>query len=177
MTAITDVVRRYVPGSYRAMISVTNNYYSLADLQAFSDFVQQRLFATVVDDSQELTVYGVAKTELLGMLTTLQFIPAAVDFWGDQLASETTTGTNETITYFDRRDQLWKLFEKIQADAAQLAIDLGVPISAAKAVIPKVSYGDGGRDILVTPDPACFPRQFPRRTTSSLIPWGAPQDL
>lgn len=177
MGSITDVVRRYVPGSYRAMVGVSNSYYGIEDLQALAAFVQQRLFATVADPSQEQNVYGIEKTELLGMLTTLQFIPAAVDYWGDQLASETTTGTNESVSYFDRRDQLWKLFDRIQADAAQLAIDIGVPLTVAKAVVPKVSYGDGGRDILVTPDPASFPRQHRRSLVRDFIPWSAPTDI
>jgi hypothetical protein len=172
--AITDVVRRYVPGSYRAMVTVTNSYYGISDLQALASFVQQRIFATVANEPDEASVYGVEKTELLGMLTTLQFIPAAVDYWGDQLASETTTGTSESVSYFDRRDQLWKLFDHLQKDAQQLAIDIGVPVNSAKAIVPKVSYADGGRNILTTPDPATWPKM--RRGSCYGLPWATPVD-
>lgn len=158
MGAVTDVVKRYVPASYRAMVGTTNSYFGITELQAQADFVQMRLFSTVVGSLVESSYYDIQHVELLGMMTTLQFIPAAVDYWGDQLAAETTTGTSEVISYFDRRDQLWKLFDKIQADATQLAIDLGVNISAARAVVPKISYGDNGRGILTTEDPNCFPR-------------------
>lgn len=158
MGAVTDVVRRYVPASYRAMVGITNPYYTVDDLQALSDFVQYRLFSTVVGATSEASQYDIEQRELLGMLTTLQFIPAAVEYWGDQLQSETTSGTHETISWFDRRDQLWKLFAQIQKDATLLAIDLGVNITAARAVIPRVSYGDNGRHILTTTDPALFPR-------------------
>lgn len=170
MGAITDIVRRYVPASYRAMVGSTNPYYSQADLQALSDYVQARLFSTVVGATLEASMYDIKKRELLGMLTTLQFIPAAVEYWGDQIQSESTTGTHEVVTYFDRRDQLWKLFTQIQKDSNLLAIDLGVSLAEAKASIPRVSYGDNGRHVLTTPDPELFPHQ--RSRTDWRRVWG-----
>lgn len=169
MGAVTDIVRRYVPASYRAMIGVTNSYYTISDLQALADFVQFRTFSTVVGSTLEASLYDLEHQTLLGMLTTLQFIPAAVDFWSDQLQTESTTGTNEVISYFDRRGDLWKLFDRLKEDSTQLAIELGAPINVARGVIPRVSYGDGGRGILVTPDPEKFPKQSRR--------WFTPDDI
>lgn len=157
MGGITDVVRRYVPASYRALVGTTNTYYQSSDLQALADFVQFRIYSTVAGATLEASVYDLEQMELLGMLTTLQFIPAAVDYWGDSLESESTTGTHEVVTYFDRRQGLWKLFDKLTADAADLAQDLGVSIKAARSVVPLISYGDNGKQILNTPDPYCFP--------------------
>ena len=166
MGAVTNVVKRYVPASYLAMVGTTNSYYSLSDLQATADFIQTRLFSTVVGATAEASAYDIEQRELLGMLTTLQFIPAAVEYWGDQLQSESTTGTHEVVTWFDRRDQLWKLFEKLAKEADQLAIDVGISITNTRAFVPQVSYGDNGRHILRTEDPHCFPsakhwRRFP----------------
>lgn len=168
MGAVTNVVRRYVPASYRAMVGETNSYYDQGDLQDLADFVQFRLYSTVVGATNEASLYDIEQRELLGMLATLQFIPAAVEYWGDQIQSEQTTGTSESVTYFDRRDQLWKLFAQLQKDATQLAIDLGVNISFARAVLPKISYGDNGRGILVTTDPEVFPSQ---RYQRRFFPW------
>jgi hypothetical protein len=173
MGAVTDVVKRYIPASYRAMVGTTNSYYSLSDLQDLADFVQYRLFSTVVGATNEATQYDLEHRELLGMLTAMQFIPAAIDYWSDQIQSESTTGTHEVVSYFDKRDSLWKLFAQIQKDAQLLAIDLGVSIQQARAVIPKISYGDNGRGVLITTDPAIFPR--PRYGPFYYIPWGTSQ--
>lgn len=158
MGVVTDVVKRYVPASYRAIVGNTDYDFSINDLQSMADFIQFRTFATIVGATQE-GVYGIEQKELLGLLTTLWFIPTAIEYWGDQLESESLTGTNEVISYYDRRDSLWKLFTALQNEATQLAIDIGVNINPAKAYIPKVSYGDNGRHILRTPDPLLFPPQ------------------
>lgn len=166
MGSVTDVVRRYAPASYHALCGITNEYYSLSDLQSLADFVQFRLFSTVPGSSEEEDTWTIEENQLLGMLTTLQFIPAAVDFWGDQLSSEggNSGAANTSVSYFDRREELWKLFDKLQKEAEALAIDLGVPAFTVKASVPKVSYGDNGRRILRTPDPGRFPRVGRDRT-------------
>lgn len=158
MGAVTDVVRRHVPASYRALISVTNSYYSATDLQLLAEFVQYRLFATVPGATQEAAVWtDRKKLELLGILTTLQFIPAAIDYWGDQIASQALTGTSESNAWFDRREELWNVYDKLVAEANALAGEVGV-LSGLPSLMPKISYGDNGREILITPDPAAWPR-------------------
>lgn len=165
MGAITDVVRRYIPSTYSAMIgqSGVTDFYSITQLQDLADYVQARLFSTVPGSTNEATLWDVKQRELLGMLTTLQFIPVAVEFWGEQMSSETTTGTNETVTWRDRRPDLWKIFNQLQIDANQLAIDIGIPFSQTKAVIPQVSQGDGTQRILHTTEPDFFPKLHSRR--------------
>lgn len=157
MGAIANIVKQYVPASYAALVGATNSYYGPDELQALADFVQYRLFTTVADVADESTVYNPLQRQLLGVLTTLQFIPAAVDYWGDQLAATSTIGTNESDTYFDHRADLWKLFDHLTLEANALGNQVGVNIYAARGVIPKVSYGDNGRGILITQDPECFP--------------------
>lgn len=171
MGAITDVVKRRVPASYRAMIDASNAYYGITQLQALADFTQFRLFATVPGATNEATVWSnLTKREFIGIVTTLQFIPAAVDFWGDRLESQTARGTEETASYRDPRPDLWKLFEKLAAEAAELAAEVGVPVTKVRSAVPRVSYGDNGRGILITPDPQDFPKSY--ETTESFdIPW------
>jgi hypothetical protein len=168
MGKITDVVQRHVPASYRAMCAATNTYYSLELLQDLSEFVQYRLYSTVVGESNEATSYNKKEQELIGVLTTLNFIPAAVDYWGDQLSSQTATGVNESQGYFDRRPDLWKIFNQLQGEAAELSQELGV--FSKVAALPGVSYGDGGRGVLITEDPQKWP-VLHRKRPFVTIPW------
>lgn len=161
MGAVTDVVKSYVPGSYRAMVGVTNSYYGMTELQRLADYVKFRLFGSSVSAIAEATVYDPLLVNFLGKLTTLQFIPAAVDYWGDQLIQETTTGTNESVVYPDRRRELWTVFDRIRAEVnseySEMAETYGFRIYGAQGVIPRVSYGDNGRGVLITHDPQDWP--------------------
>jgi len=168
---ITDVVRRHVPASYRAMCAVTNEFYSLEQLQDLADFVQFRLFATVVPDEE--TAYNIKERELIGILTTLQFIPAAVDYWGDQLSAQSAGGSpgsmSENVSYFDRRTDLWKVFDKLAVEAASLSSELGLFSKVAQ--IPAVSYGDNGRNVLITENPQLFSKAYTRRSSDIWSDW------
>jgi len=172
--AVTNIVKNYVPASYKALIGATNSYYSQEDLQQLNEYAQFRVFSTVVTEASEAAVYNIEERQLLGILTTLQFIPAAIDFWSDALISESADSASSTksVGYLDHRPDLWKIFDRLALEAQELAIDLGVNIGAAKAFIPKVSYGDNGREILVTSDPQDFGSAFdPPGKLNSYINW------
>ena len=173
MGAIANIVKQYVPVSYSALVGVTNSYYSPDDLQALVDYSQYRLFNTVAAVAAESSVYNLKEQRLLGIVSTLQFIPAAIDFWSDKLASTSTTGTSESDSWFDHRPDLWKIFDRLTAEAALLSADLGVNVNAVRGVVPRVSYGDNGRDILITSDPQDFPPAYDRRidTSRDFIIW------
>ena len=96
--------------------SLTTSYYSASDVQTLADYVKFRLFATVIDPYLEVTMYDPLLLGFMGKVTTLQFIPAAIDYWGDQLISESTTGTNETVTRADPRPQLLELQKRLDAE-------------------------------------------------------------
>lgn len=177
MGALTDIVKRYVPATYKAMIGASGvtDYYSVTELQALADFVQLKLFSTIAGTMAEISVYNGLQKEFLGIVTTLQFIPVAVEYWGDQLIQETVGGgagsTQGSVTYLDRREELWKIFDKLEKEAEELAVLVGIPINAARSVVPRVSYGDNGRGILVTPDPQDFGPAFDTCPPDSFIPW------
>ena len=174
MGAITNITKTLVPASYRAMIGASNSYYKQSDLQTLNEYVQSRVFSTVAIEASEAFVYSIKERQLLGILTTLQFIPAALDFWGDAYSSESANSASSTksVGYFDHRADLWKIFDRLTQEAQQLSVDLGVNINAARAFIPKVSYGDNGREILITSDPQDFERAYDLKTTDSSILWG-----
>lgn len=173
MGAITDIVKRNVPASYRALVGNTIYDYELSDLQSIAEAAQFRLYATIVGATQENSVFTPNQVELLGTLTTLQFIPAAIDYWGNVLQSQNTSGTNEDVSYFDRRPDLWKVWERLAARAAELAEEEQINLVKMKAILPRVSYGDNGRGILVTPDPALFPLPYADRVLGdeTVINW------
>ncbi len=174
MGAITDIVKQNVPASYRALVGNTIYDYELADLQNIAEGTSFRLYATIAGVTQESSVFARNQIELLGVLTTMQFIPAAIDYWGDQLQSQNTAGTNEDVSYFDRRPDLWKVWERLAARAGELAEEEQVNLVRLKAVLPRVSYGDNGRGILVTPDPNLFPLPYSDRRLGEPvfeIPW------
>lgn len=156
MGAVVDAVKRHVPASYRALVGVTNSYYSATELQQLADFVQFRLFGTVPGASNEATTYDYKELELVGILTTLQFIPAAIDYWGDQIVSQNLSGTKESNAWLDRRRELWNVFDKLTGEAKSISSELGLAYGVA-AIVPKVSYGDNGRNILVTENPEDWP--------------------
>lgn len=176
MGAVTDIVKRYVPASYRALVGATNSYdFSITELQGMADFVQYKLFSTVPGSANEATVWNPNELELNGVMTTLQFIPAAIDYWGNVLASESTTGTNENVAYFDRRPDLWKIYEVLTRRASELSSVVGVNINTIRAVVPKVSYGDNGRGILLSPDPMDYPPEYETVAPDDMIPWSYEQ--
>jgi hypothetical protein len=142
------------------MVGATNLYYGEQELQGLADFVKFRLFGTAVNATLEDS-YDPMLANFIGKLTTLQFIPAAIDFWGDQLLQENTTGTNESVMYPDRRDGLLKIFDEIRAEVKETYPEMtglyGFIVYGGGELIPSVSYGDMGRGVLLTKDPMKFP--------------------
>src|SRR3970040_2405407 len=175
MGAIANIVQQYVPASYAALISATNAYYGPEQLQSLADFTKFRLYNTVVAEASEASIYNITEQRLLGVLTTLQFIPAAIDFWGDQLSSESagSIGQEKNVGYFDHRPDLWKVFDRLSVTAQELSTELGINLNIARAVIPKVSYGDNGREILLTSDPQDFEAAFDEKAEEAIIAWSA----
>lgn len=176
MGAITEVVRRYVPATYYEMLSATlyegsPRLFATSDLQALADYVKFRLFATVVTESEESTAFNPFERQFIGKLTTLQFIPAAIDYWDTRLAAKTTTGTNEVIQFRDHRKGLINLFEVLSEEVKKDSDELGFTFKLG-TLVPKVTYGDNGRGILITEDPSTFPEPFGTAPTwLDLLPW------
>ena len=179
MGSITDIVKAIIPASYRAMIGSTGtDYYTQPMLQETVNYVKYRLFSTsnptyaFTTEAGEATVYDAVLRRYIGKLTTLQFIPAAIDFWGDQLVSESTQMPVEQVTY--QRADLWKMYEallaEVQSEFDDLAPLYGFKIYNVQGMLPRVSYGDNGRGVLVTPDPNEFPA-IDKDGVSWSLPW------
>lgn len=173
MGAIADSVKRYVPASYNALVGATNSYdYTSNDLQQLADYVQFRFFGTIAGVTSESSVWNPLEREFLGVMTTLEFIPAAVDYWGDQLQSESTNPTSENVTYFDRRNDLWKVYDRLSKRADDLGTELGISTTKIKGAIPRVSYYNNGRSgVFVSSDPQEFGPAFADPNDPNYVSW------
>jgi hypothetical protein len=157
MGAITESVRRHVPATYKAMIgpSETTDYYSLNDLQTLANYVIFRLFSTELANPTEEAEFNPRQIEFIGKVTTLKFIPAAIDYWMDQSETVETHGPEESEDFPSRLAHLQELFKRLSAEVAD-EWDEVLGISGKTSWAPGVSYGDNGRGILITPDPQEF---------------------
>lgn len=177
MGALTEAVRRHIPASYRAMIgpSEQTDYYSLSDLQSLADYVQEKLLATVVGATLEATSYSLLQIEFMGKVTTLKFIPAAIDYWLDQQETATLTGSNEQTSFPSRLAHLRDIYAKLAADVLeefpQIAEEAGFIIRGLRGALPQVSYGDAGRGVLLTPDPQQWISPKRGRSSGTHLPW------
>lgn len=164
MGTVADALRRVLPRSYDAIVAASGaslkaGQYSTADVQALIDYKKARLWATVAGVTEE-SLYNPRLVEFLAKLSALDFIPVAIDYWGRQVIAESTTGSNENVTYPSTQDSLWKLFESIRKQLAEewndVSNEYGFRLFVA-GVMPRVSYGDNGRGVLITNDPMKFP--------------------
>lgn len=170
MGAVAENVRRIVPASYNAILiaDTSNRLFSTVDLQALADYVKFRLFSTVVSETDETLYYSPEQNLFLGKLTTLQFIPAAIDYWDSQLSSLVATGTGEVQNFRDHLNGLVKIWERLSQEVLIDAKTLGYSLRKA-GLLPGISHGDNGRGLLITPDPQDFP---PLGATESWsVPW------
>jgi hypothetical protein len=158
------------------MIGATSDqarFFATSDLQALADYVKFRLFATSVNESEEITAYDPVMRQFIGKLTTIQFIPAAIDYWDSMLASKTLTGSREVVAYRDHRAGLLALLEELTRQVEEEFPELFPEYpSARRTLVPKVSYGDNGRGILITPDPQEFPAMWGTEPSPmDRLPW------
>jgi hypothetical protein len=182
MGAIVDRIRRLLPGSYRAMLAGSNPFFQANDFQALADYTKFRLFATNVDPELEQN-YPLDLQDFVGKVATLNVIPAAIDYWGDQPTSVVITGTSEDKRFPDRLAGLKELYnvllKQVDEEYPAMAEEYGLTLNRAAGSWPQVSYGDNGKGILLTPDPESWPPQHswwdvwttPGVPPGSVAPW------
>jgi hypothetical protein len=145
-------------------------------LQLATDAVKWRQFGVVVDPLLELTLYNPMGCMILGKQVAVQVIPAGADYWSDQLISETTSGTNESVTYPDRINSLWKIHARLLSELKELQQEFDAIFgrtAVRRMSMPTVSDSDVP---MVTPNPYL---STPSLTTTwpaylGLLPWAQP---
>jgi len=156
--ALADRVRGNIPDSYEALISAS--YYGETLIQQHIDDVKFYLFATVPATSDEATVYDRYVLRYVGKVCTLEIIPSAIDYWMNQVTSETATGTDEQISFPDRISALEKTYAKLAAEIKAEKTEFDEWVGTTVRLSGTYPVTDTSSDDMVTSDPAEFPKEF-----------------
>lgn len=112
--ALADRVRGYIPETYYALSTAST--YGESAIQEKIDDVKFSLFATTVAYALEATTYDRYVLSYVSKLCTIELIPSAYDYWMNQISSESTTGTDEQISFPDRIGALEKTYARLSLE-------------------------------------------------------------
>lgn len=142
-----------------------------AVLQTKIEVIKKKLFTNTIlvedEEDQDIRVQS-----YVGKLAAISSIPMAVDYWMNQKQSVSATGTNENVSYPNRVEALWKLYERLLAEVAkdkdEIEAIIGTPTIVPLTAVPGVSLGSD--DNFATPLPQKYfqPYAFPKRNSQ---PW------
>jgi len=142
--------RAQIPATWDAL--ARSSTYGPELLQRTTDVIKFRVFTTTAANADESSFYDPIELDYAGKLVAIQVIPAGADYWSDQLQSETTSGTNESISYPDRIASLWRIHARLLTETEQYRSEFQAQygrIPDTRVSVPKVSKTGP----LVTPDP------------------------
>lgn len=160
---ITEQARQIMPVTWDALSKDVR--YGDRMLQTRVSYVKYKLFATVVDPTLEATIYNPLVQDYVAKVTALQIIPAGIDYWMEQHASISTTGTAESVAYPDRIAHLQKLQEWLLREISDLTPELpGLLTVRRKGRGPKV----GNALDLLTPNPQEYEKLFDEHISRTL---------
>src|SRR5687768_15379793 len=114
--AIAAAARGHLPVTWAALADDSDRYGE-TELQRKVDYVKFNLFGEVVAAEVEDTLYDPNIIEYAGKLVAIQIIPAGADYWASQ-AVQQGSGDRYQGTWVDRAAALWRLHEKLVAEAA-----------------------------------------------------------
>jgi hypothetical protein len=163
--------RAQIPQAWDAL--ARSSIFGSELLTQVTNYIKFRLWATVVDASIEATTYDPVGQLYAGKLIALQIIPAAADYWSDQLTSETTTGTNETISYPDRIASLWRIHARLLTEVKELSQEFDAVYgrtAVRRLAMPTVSDSDIPY-VTVNPYRTTPPLGFNSLYPAALLPW------
>ena len=147
---IANRVRAFIPATFEALTSAT--YYGLDSVQQHVDTVKFRLFATVVPQTLEATVYNPFVLDYAAKVATLNIIPSGADFWSDQMQTE--TAHEQTQSFPDRIASLWRIHERllseVRRDEPIFLKYYPTSLIVDKTTVPAIS-SDGQPDLTVDP--------------------------
>lgn len=113
--AIARATRSVIPVTWDALQKAEEYGDSL--LQDKIEIIKLRVFGSIVTVDDEIT-YDIRIINFIAKLSAIEIIPGAVDYWMNQHQTVTTQGTQEMVSYTDRIDALWKVYERLVADVA-----------------------------------------------------------
>lgn len=156
--AIAAAARSTLPVTWDALATDSQRYGD-GFLQTKVNLVKERLFGSVITTVQE-SAYALRVIDYAGKLVALEMITPGIDFWMNEVTSESATGTNEQHTYVDRAETLRKLREVLLREVRTLEPEvlplIGTPVVLNRSV-PAISSADAE---LLTPSPLDFGRPY-----------------
>lgn len=113
-------------------------------IQREIEVVKKTVFGTDVTVAEESN-YDIRIQAYIGKLSAIQIIPRAIEYWMNQHQSLSATGTNENVSFPDRVDALWKLYERLLREVArdkeEIEVVIGIPTLKPLTGVPGVSGG------------------------------------
>jgi hypothetical protein len=158
-TQTGEIARRtkaIIPSTYVALSKDDDYGSELIQLQVES--VKFALFQTNVPPELEGSSYEPPVLDYAAQCVAIRIIPAAIDWWASKPISITTTGTQESASYPDRRDALWKTWTMLRDAVTKRQIVIAPDGSSSLKLFdgkgtPAISQSGGN---MVTPDPALW---------------------
>ena len=153
MALIGDIALRArgeIPETWDALARSTT--YGDMQLQFRVDYTKFMLFATVVDQSLEATIYSPAQLMLAGKRVALAIIPGGADWWSNQYVQEVARGTDETRTFPDRIASLWRIHARLLQEVGQLETIIPGLTPTKRGSVPSIDTTGP----YLTPDPNAF---------------------
>lgn len=116
MPQVRERVRSLIPATYDALAGSTV-YGGIEQIQRVIESTKYRLFATVVTEAVEASVYDAFTLDFTAKVATVRIIPGAADYWASTLRSVQTN--EESAQYYDRVQSLWTLHERLTQEVKQ----------------------------------------------------------
>lgn len=108
---LADRVRAKIPLAYDELKNDTR--YGEPLLQSNIELAKFTLFNTIVSASLEATAYNPLIQDYIAKSAVVRIIPGAVDYFTSKPISISTSGTNESASYPDRIQNLWRIHERM----------------------------------------------------------------
>lgn len=165
--AVARAARREIPVAWDALRSY--DAYGDLELQEKVEIVKLNVLGYVVAVADEANLDR-RVLDYLGKLVAIEVIPAAIDYWTDQIVSQTARGSNEVQTFPNRIQALERkldfLQERVEAMYLQIQDLVGSPLRRLDTA-PDVNT----RGLpLVTPGLEDFPGPYGPRSPDPNIP-------
>lgn len=169
---IALAARGYLPQTWDALANST--FFGEGLLDAKRSYVKFLLFGTVVDTALESVFYNPLVLEYAAKGLAITIIPAAADWYANEITSVVSTGTSENRAYPDKISSLWRIHARLLLEMAEMQeqVQEFVPL-ANDPMIPFLPSNTGeGLDYLGH-DPHCFPHSdnTPRRHDYTWTSW------
>lgn len=165
---IARLARSYIPNTWDSLENSPKYGDSL--LQDRINATKIRLFGTIVAAEDEED-YNYQVIDFAAKLSVLSIIPAGIDYWMDRRQTVSSTGTNETVSYPDRIDALWKIHERLAIEVAEERAEIEAILgTTGRSIESTPGYSDGITDGFKTPiasdsDDGFFDYAFPETTS------------